>query len=343
VISPQRAARAAIDDLIHWRRYPATDFAGLPPLASWDRRLERLLPYVFAISAGIQARNYLAAPELIGYDARLYVAAARAWLAGGDPWSVSTGGIHFGAPPPTLLAYVPLTPLADWLVTAIAVLGSFALAILAIRALGLKGYWIFFWPIFTGAMVGSLDVAVLALLVLGRQRLAWLAPILKLYAAFPLASMRSWRSIAGAAVILLLTAPVLPWATWWADLPSITQGLERFAVTTSVAGNLPLMAIGGVALLALGVRRAGWLLVPVLWPWTQAHYLALSVPVLTPTLAILWSLPGPPPLVMLGSVVLAAVGFRFFPQARSREDIEGIGLDPIQTADVSAPAPARSF
>jgi hypothetical protein len=279
-----------------------------------------VLPFVFAISTGFQITKYIVVPQGVGFDAGLYTAAARAWLSGGDPWLVTSHGIPFGAPPPTLLVYAPFTLLPDWLVVQIWIIGSFALAFLAIRTIGFRWWWICFWPIVDGALVGNPDVAVLALLVMARQRLAWLAPVLKVYAVFPLVSMRRWKAIAGAAATLVITAPLLPWSLWLADLPSISAGLERFADTTSVAGNMPLMVVGALALAALGVRRAGWLIVPVLWPWTQPHYLAMSVPALTPMLAILWSIPGPPPLVMLGSVVLAAVGFRRFPQTGSPDD-----------------------
>ncbi|MEO8438533.1 MAG: hypothetical protein ABI562_08720 [Chloroflexota bacterium] len=320
MIRSRRVVPTAADDLARWLRRPETDFRGLAPLATWDRHLIRFLPYAFAISAGIGIRGYIIAPWGIGIDAPLYAAAARAWLAGGDPWSVASSGIHFGAPPPTLLAFVPFILLPDSLVAAIWIVGSFTLAYLAIRALGLKWWWICFWPIVDGALVGNPDVAVLALLVIARQRLAWFAPILKIYAVFPMISMWRWKAIAGTAAVLILSAPLLPWSLWLGSLPSISGRLESFAHTTSVAGDIPLMIIGIVALLALGFRRAGWLVVPVLWPWTQPHYLAMSVPVLTPTLAILWSIPGPPPLVMLASVVVAAVGYRLFPQRQIPSD-----------------------
>jgi hypothetical protein len=244
----------------------------------------------------------------------LYVAAARQWLAGGDPWSVMSSGIHFGAPPPTLLVFVPFVLLPDWLIAVVWIVGSFLLAFLAIRTLALQWWWILFWPIMDGALVGNPDVAILALLVIAHQKLAWVAPILKIYAVFPLISMWRWKTLAGTAVALLLSAVILPWPLWLDSLPTISERLEALAHTTSVAGDIPLTVIGIGALVALGFRRAGWLVVPVLWPWTQPHYLAMSVPVLTPTLAILWSIPGPPPWVMLGSVVLAAVGYRLFPQ-----------------------------
>jgi len=53
------------------------------------------------------------------------------------------------------------------------------------------------------------------------------------------------------------------------------------------------MAIAVVALLALGLRRAGWLAVPLLWPSTQIHYMALAMPGLTPYLALAWCIPMP--------------------------------------------------
>jgi hypothetical protein len=350
-------ARTLIDDLVPPLRQSATSLRDLPPLAAWDRYLARILPYVFAISTGFQVTKYIVVPQGIGFDARLYTAAARAWLTGGDPWSVTSLGIPFGAPPPTLLAYAPFTPLPDALISAIWIVGSFALAFLAVRAIGLRWWWICFWPIVDGALVGNPDVAVLALLVIAHQRLAWLAPILKIYAVFPLVSMWRWKAILGAAAVLLVTAPVLPWSMWLAELPSISRALSQVADTTSVAGSIPLMIVGVLALLALGFRRAGWLVVPVLWPWTQPHYLAISVPVLTPSLAILWSIPGPPPLVMLGSVVLTAVGFRLAPLAPSTDDPDAHDAQAAQSpgateapnaaetpgrAPTSLPAPPRS-
>ena len=86
---------------------------------------------------------------------------------------------------------------------------------------------------------------------------------------------------------------VLPWAAWFAELPTITQHLTNTSRTTSVYGRPLLMAVAVVALLSLGTRRAGWLAVPLLWPTTQLHYAAISVPGLTPYLALLWCIPVP--------------------------------------------------
>ena len=319
---PRLGLGGVFNAAISWIRDPPSNLDGLPPLASWDRRLATILPLVFAISTGIQITRYITIPEWIGFDASLYAAAAGAWLSGADPWSVSSNGIPFGAPPPTLLPFVPFAWMPGSLVALLWIVGSFAAAMLAIRALGLRWWWIAFWPIVDGCLVGNPNIAVLALLVISKQRFASLSPILKIYAAIPLMAERRWKSIAISGVILLVTFAFLPWSTWFASLPAISSSLDRFADTTSVAGNVPLMAIGLLALASLGLRRAGWLFVPVLWPWTQTHYLAISVPVLTPTIAILWSVPGLPPSAVLGSVILAAVGFRFFPSADPASESE---------------------
>jgi len=65
--------------------------------------LDALLAAWFAVISA-QRLVVLAGGGAFGFDGRLYREAARAWLAGGDPWSVALGGIVFGAPPPTLLA-----------------------------------------------------------------------------------------------------------------------------------------------------------------------------------------------------------------------------------------------
>ncbi len=299
--------------MIAWIRHPPSTLRGLPPVAVWDDRLARVLPIVFAVSTGFQVTKYVVTPAWIGFDASLYTAAAREWLGGGDPWSVSAFGILYGAPPPTLLVFGPFAFLPDSIAAAIWVIGSFVLASLAIRALGFKWWWIAFWPIVDGCLVGNPDIAVLAALVLVGRRFEFLAPILKVYAIFPMLADRRWRSLSVAGLIIGASVILLPWESWWKNLPLVSDSIARVADSSSVAGDVPLTLIAVIALAMLGPRRAGWLVVPVLWPWTQPHYLATSLPVLTPTLAILWSVPDLPPQVMLGSVIISAIGLRFFP------------------------------
>ena len=54
---------------------------------------------------------WIAKPDVLGIDARHYQRAASEWLAGGDPWKVTEGGIPFAAGPHTLLFYAPTSVL----------------------------------------------------------------------------------------------------------------------------------------------------------------------------------------------------------------------------------------
>ena len=272
----------------------------------WDHPLARLVPYVFAAVTGFQILKYfVVSPAGIGFDTRLYLEASRAWLAGGDPWSVSSLGIFYGAPPPTLLAFAPLTALPTELVVWLVVAGSFVLAAMAFRSLGMPMWWLAAWPIVDGSLVGNPDVALLAVLTINRGRLAWIAPFLKIYGVLPLIADRRVRMLAVVFVALTSSALILPWSMWLAELPTISVRLAQVSDTTSVFGMPLLMAIAAIALLSLGLRRAGWLAVPVLWPSTQPHYLAMSLPALSPWLAIAWSFPQP--YFVAGSVLIEAV------------------------------------
>lgn len=293
------------------RRWPAsTDIAPPGPLElapGWHSPVARLVPYVFAITTAIQLTAILAyQPLQVGFDARLYAAAAHAWLGGADPWQVSDQGVFFAAPPPSLVLFAPFAFLPAAVTSAIWVLGSIAIAWAALRSLGAPLWWLLWWPIVSGCLVGSADVLVLGLLVLVRGRLAWLAPLAKTYALLPIVADRRWRTAAVALAVLAVSAVVLPWSPFLQNASTIVDHLRGVAATTSVYGQPLLMAIGVVALLALGFRRAGWLAVPVLWPYTQPHYLAASVPAMSPVLALAWTFPHPL-IVLVGIVVEAAL------------------------------------
>jgi hypothetical protein len=217
---------------------------------------------------------------------------------------VSSLGIYFGAPPPTLLVFAPLTLLPETVSVWLVILGSLALAAAAFRSIGMPLWWLFAWPVVDGSLVGNPDVALLAVLVLNRGRLSWLAPYLKIYGVFPLIGERRIRPLTLAGVGLVVTFAILPWATWWNELPLISQRLAQVSDSTSIYGYPVLMVIAAAALLALGLRRASWLAVPVLWPYTQPHYLAMSLPALSPWLAVAWSFPHP--FVVAGSIVIEA-------------------------------------
>lgn len=268
-----------------------------------------MVPYVFAVTTGFQVLAFIVVrPEQLGFDARLYADAARAWLTGADPWSVASVGIHYAAPPPSLLPFAPFAFLPGPVTSLVWIVGSFVLAALALRSLGAPMWWLVSWPIVDGCLIGNANVAVLAFLVIAGGRLGALAPLAKLYAVAPLIGERRWRTLLLAAVIVIATFPILPWTTYFNDFDRVTASLRQVAGTTSVFGEPILMAVAVVALLALGIRRASWLAVPVLWPYTQPHYMAPSTPALSPWLAVAWSFPHP--MIVLGSVVVEAGAVR---------------------------------
>ncbi len=228
-----------------------------------------------------------------GGDASLYAAAARAWLAGIDPWIVSQAGIRFAAPPPTLLLFTPFAFVDPVVTRAFWVCASAVAVVLVIRRLKLAWWWALFPPLWEGVLVGNPDPVVLAALVAASPVVAGLAPILKIYGLVPLAGEHRWRPIAVTMIMLTTTAWVLPWREFLADLPYVSASLTGQAAGLSAISVPWLIPIGLIGLAGLGLRRAGWLAVPVLWPSTQLHYAAIAVPAMTPLLAFGLSMPIP--------------------------------------------------
>jgi hypothetical protein len=215
------------------------------------------------------------------------------------------------------------------------------LAIWVFRRLGMGPHWIAFPPMFAAIILGHIEVVVLALLVL-RGPLAGLAAVIKPYAVLPLIADRNWRALVVGAVVLIGTAPFLPWLRFLQESPLINATLARQDVGDSTFGDPLLMAIGVIALAALGLRRALWLAVPVLWPYAQPIYKIVSIPALCPILAIAWALPFPG-VTLLGVVVLAVLvsvdRVRPLP-AWLRPGIGDVARWP--TASVDRPAPAAA-
>lgn len=196
------------------------------------------------------------------------------------------------------------------------------LALAALRTLGLPAYWVFFVPILDGILVGSLDIATLAVLVIAGGRLSALAPFLKIYGAIPMIGERRWRALALSGLALAITAPVLPWGMFLASLPDVASHLASQSMTTSVWGSIPLMLVFGLGLLSLGLRRAGWLAVPILWPSTQPHYAAISLPVVATSMilaigyAFSFLMPWAPAAAT--SVFILVTQYRWFAGSRGR-------------------------
>ncbi len=262
------------------------------------------LAIAFAMGSAWSVVVAIVEPGIVGSHAAIYAEAARAWLSGGDPWQVGPSLVVFAGPPPMLLPFAPFAFLPGDVTRFTWVVIDVAIAALTLRRLALPAHWLAFPPLFEAIVLGHPEVLVLGLLVLGGAA-SGLAAVVKAYAALPLLAERRWRAIGVAAAVALVTIPILPWTTFLEQLPEVSANLARQDVGDSTFGQPLLMAIGAIALLALGPRRALWLAVPVLWPYAQPIYKAMTVPVLPPIVALAWatSIPG----FTLGGIIAYAV------------------------------------
>jgi hypothetical protein len=246
----------------------------------------------------------IAGPWVPGFDTELAVGAAKNWLSGADPWSFSLIGevgntYHFAGLPPTVLIYAPLVSLGIQLAGYVGIVVSIVAAILILRRLRLPMWWLLFPPLNEAALVANPHMVLFALLILGG---GWLAPAVKVYAFVPMVGEQRWRQIALALAAFLITLAVVPglWFQWASDLGSTTG---RLLVEAQVGWGLTggLLILGIVPLLAIawykGLRTAGWLAVPTMWPASEFFYSSFALPVITPILAVFLAIPehlGPP-------------------------------------------------
>jgi len=234
----------------------------------------------------------------IGFDGRLYLAATRAWLAGGDPWLLLEGQ-RFAAPPPTLMPLAPIALLPE----------SLGVAIMVLLALG------------------GVIALLVPLILVGAGPIA---AFLKLYALVPIVLTLRWRAFVVTGVALIATAPFLPWAAYIGRFGELSQVLADQSDGGLSATALPwLIPIGILALIVSGRERAAWLAVPVLWPSTQWYYSTLAVPALTPVAAALMAVPVPGATVAAAVAVAVQVGSRSWPGLRRSW---GSHADPIPAA-----------
>lgn len=260
----------------------------------------------FAVPAWFVAVSAIRLASLVqntplGWDGRLYRDATVAWLAGGDPWLVQSGGSYFAAPPPTLLTMIPFAVVPE--PTAVAALLALGIgsSIWALRKLRLPLWWLAFPPLVDGLYNANPHVFLVPLVLSGA---AWLAPITKVYVAPVLLLRRQFRALAIAAVVVVLTVPITPWGTFLDELPRIF-GLLRSQTSGGLsAWQAPLLALPAVAALwVVGLERAAWWVVPVFWPSTQYYYSSLALPALTPLSAMVLAaqFPGVPAVALLVS------------------------------------------
>ena len=245
-----------------------------------------------------------------GFDARLYLDATRAWLAGADPW-VSIETQRFAAPPPSLVPLAPIAILPEEIGVALMVILAAVGAVATIRLLKLPWWWLLFPPFVDGVWNGNPQTLVVPLILIGAGPVA---AFLKIYAIVPLVLTLRWRAVAVTGLLLLVTAPFLPWGSYISQFADLSAALETQSDGGLSATALPwLIPIAIIALVLCGRERAGWLAVPVLWPATQWYYSTLALPALTPIAAALISVPIP------GFAVLAVVAVAVERRNTSRE------------------------
>ena len=225
----------------------------------------------------------------IFFDARLYLAATRAWLDGGDPWQVHIAGNYFAAPPPSLLPLVPLAWLpADfgYLIVAVAVLVA---AVATVRMLDLPWWWILFPPLVQCVLSANVQGLLIPLILV---RAGPIAALLKIYAAVPLLILGRWRSLLVLGVALVASLAVLPWALFMSNFELIGSRLSE--QNEHGLPNIVLIVLAPAILAALyvvGREKAAWLAVPAFWPTQQFYYGTLVMPARSKVAAAIVALP----------------------------------------------------
>lgn len=279
------------------------------------RRAQALaLPLWFVAYAVVIAYHYTSNGYL-GVDVDVYREAARTAIVGGDPWAIQSSGLVFAGPPPTLLFYIPTIFLPLELATALVMFVGVAASFWVVRRLDLPLWWVLFPPVFESILVGNPDVLVLAFLV-ARGPVGWLAAVLKVYAFVPLILQRRWVEVIVAIIVSALTLPL--WPLFMGNLANVVGSLDSQSAGYSAWGTWFIIPTV-IALGALRRRGASWLAVPAVWPHTQMHYAAMSLPVVRhhPVAAAIIGLQIP--LAAPAAVVLIAVTTRW--RARSAADV----------------------
>ena len=250
----------------------------------------------FAVISLIRMTVLITSPA--GFDGRLYLRATRAWLDGLDPWIVMDAQ-RFAAPPPTLIPLAPIALLPEDLGVAILLVAAIVGAVATVKLLHLPWWWLLFPPLIDGAWNANPQTLLVPLILVGAGPIA---AFLKVYALVPIALTLRWRALLVTAVLLLVTAPFLPWESYIRNFADLSKALADQSDGGMSATVIPwLIPIALTALVFCGRERAAWLAVPAVWPSTQWYYSTLAMPALTPIAAALMAVP------IQGFAVVAAV------------------------------------
>jgi hypothetical protein len=259
----------------------------------------------------------------IGFDAQIYLAATRAWLAGQEPWVIIQEQ-QFAAPPPTLLPLVPFAILPEAIGVGVLMILATLGVIATVRLLHLPWWWLLFPPFLDSAINGNPQAVLVPLILVGAGPLA---AFLKIYAAIPVVLTLRWRAVLLTLVLLAITAPILPWASYIDHRAELAASFARQTGGGLSATALPwLIPIAVVALILCGREKAAWLAVPVVWPSTQWYYSTLAVPALTgaPIAAALLAV-NIPGMTVLAAIVVAWQA-RLFTVERLRDAWVPLGI-----------------
>ena len=95
-----------------------------------------------------------------------------------------------------------------------------------------------------------------------------------------------------ATVIVLVTAPLLPWGQFLERWPEISRLLSEQSQGGMSAWFFPILVpFAAIALVVMGRERASWWFIPALWPSTQWYYTLMAMPALTPLTAAVLAAP----------------------------------------------------
>jgi hypothetical protein len=261
------------------------------------------LPLWFAIESVLGIAVAAKDTTYLFFDARLYLEAARVWLAGGNPWDVQLAGNYFAAPPPTLLVFAPFTFLPAGAAVGIIALVVVVGAVATVRLLRLPWWWLLFPPLVQACLSANVQTLIVPLILLPGGALAI---IVKIYAGLPLLILGRWRSLLLAAAVMLATVPLLPWGTYVSEFGLISQRLADQSKLTLPIGLLLLLSpLVVLALIVVGRERAAWLVVPAIWPSQQFYYGTIAMPSRSKIAIALIALPVPGNgLLALGALAL---------------------------------------
>jgi hypothetical protein len=303
--------------------HPPTGGGITQAATSVARVLRLLLPVWFTIWTLRLLVPYAQLGLPVGFDARIYHQAALAALAGGNPWTDTHLAAGFAGPPPMLLPFYATSLLGETGAATIWVVAAAISAVLVLRRVGLPLWWLLFPPLSIGIWSGNPNLPVVALLLASSPVADAAASVLKIYSLIPSVLLGRLQGVVLTLVVLVVTAPLVPWATFLETWPKVQSTLAEQSPGLSAWPDPILLALAAVGLLLVGRERAAWWAVPSVWPSTQIHYAALALPAMSLPGAYLLSLPLNRGAVAIG-VLLTALLARFVPDetwlVRSRTD-----------------------